>query len=102
MQETGSTNPILLLWNDGTSKLMQSYHKGKKHFMSSGHNTGKKIKTLNTVKMLWSKQKQNLNRILLLFLYALLKMQPPEKKSSLSNTVEQGILKQWTLLRSEE
>lgn len=32
------------------SKLMQSGHKGKKHFMSSGHNTGKKMKALNMVK----------------------------------------------------
>lgn len=32
------------------TKLMQSGHKGKKHFMSSGHNTGKKDKALNTVK----------------------------------------------------
>jgi len=32
------------------SKLMQTGHKGKKHFISSGHNTGKKIKALNTVK----------------------------------------------------
>src|SRR3990167_2824270 len=31
------------------SKLMQTGHKGKKHFMSSGHNTGKKIKALHTV-----------------------------------------------------
>ncbi len=32
------------------AKLMQSGHKGKKHFMSSGHNTGKKDKALNAVK----------------------------------------------------
>ncbi|MBT4935953.1 30S ribosomal protein S7 [Candidatus Woesearchaeota archaeon] len=31
------------------SKLMSSGHKGKKHFMSSGHNTGKKSKVLKVV-----------------------------------------------------
>ena len=32
------------------SKLMNSGHKGKKHFISSGHNTGKKNKVLKIVK----------------------------------------------------
>jgi small subunit ribosomal protein S7 len=31
------------------AKLMSSGHKGKKHFMSSGHNTGKKTKVLKIV-----------------------------------------------------
>ena len=31
------------------SKMMSSGHKGKKHFMSSGHNTGKKSKVLKVV-----------------------------------------------------
>src|SRR3989338_10886704 len=31
------------------SKLMSSGHKGKKHFISSGHNTGKKSKALEVV-----------------------------------------------------
>ena len=31
------------------TKLMSSGHKGKKHFMSSGHNTGKKSKVLKVV-----------------------------------------------------
>jgi len=31
------------------SKMMGSGHKGKKHFMSSGHNTGKKSKVLKVV-----------------------------------------------------
>ncbi len=31
------------------TKLMNSGHKGKKHYMSSGHNTGKKALALNTV-----------------------------------------------------
>ena len=31
------------------TKLMNSGHKGKKHFMSSGHNTGKKNRALNVI-----------------------------------------------------
>src|SRR3989344_4250605 len=44
------------------SKLMQSGHKGKKHFMSSGHNTGKKIKALNTVKNALAKAEAKLKQ----------------------------------------
>ena len=44
------------------SKLMQSGHKGKKHFMISGHNTGKKIKALNTVKSALAKAEAKLKQ----------------------------------------
>jgi small subunit ribosomal protein S7 len=37
------------------SKLMATGHKGKKHFMSSGHNTGKKSKVLAVVEMALAK-----------------------------------------------
>jgi len=37
------------------SKMMSSGHKGKKHFMSSGHNTGKKNKVLKVVESAFAK-----------------------------------------------
>ena len=37
------------------SKMMSSGHKGKKHFMSSGHNTGKKNKVLKVVEAAFAK-----------------------------------------------
>jgi len=37
------------------SKMMSSGHKGKKHFMSSGHNTGKKSKVLKVVEAAFAK-----------------------------------------------
>ena len=41
-------------------KLMVSGHKGKKHFMSSGHNTGKKDKALTIVEKALAKCEQQL------------------------------------------
>ena len=38
------------------TKLMNSGHKSKKHFMSSGHNTGKKNKVLKVVEYCMSKE----------------------------------------------
>ncbi len=43
------------------SKLMSSGHKGKKHFMSSGHNTGKKTKVLKVVESALAKAEAKLN-----------------------------------------
>ncbi|MAG73629.1 30S ribosomal protein S7 [archaeon] len=42
------------------SKLMGSGHKSKKHFMSSGHNTGKKSKVLKVVENALAKAEQKL------------------------------------------
>jgi small subunit ribosomal protein S7 len=42
------------------TKLMVSGHKGKKHFMSSGHNTGKKDKALTVVERALAKCEQQL------------------------------------------
>ena len=42
------------------SKLMSSGHKGKKHFMSSGHNTGKKNKVLKFVELALAKAEATL------------------------------------------
>lgn len=44
------------------SKLMSTGHKGKKHFISSGHNTGKKSKVLKFVKKALAKAENNLKR----------------------------------------
>jgi small subunit ribosomal protein S7 len=43
------------------AKLLTSGHKGKKHFMSSGHNTGKKDKALTVVEKALAKCEQQLN-----------------------------------------
>jgi small subunit ribosomal protein S7 len=50
------------------SKLMSSGHKGKKHFMSSGHNTGKKNNVLRVVEkaFLIIEQKLKLNPLVVL------------------------------------
>ena len=42
------------------SKIMASGHKGKKHFMSSGHNTGKKTKVLKIVEAALAKAEAKL------------------------------------------
>ena len=42
------------------AKLMSSGHKGKKHFISSGHNTGKKNKVLRIVEKALAKAEQKL------------------------------------------
>ena len=42
------------------AKLMSSGHKSKKHFMSSGHNTGKKNKVLRVVEKALEKAEQKL------------------------------------------
>jgi len=44
------------------SKMMSSGHKGKKHFMSSGHNTGKKNKALKIVEKAFLKVEQKLKK----------------------------------------
>lgn len=44
------------------SKLMGSGHKGKKHFMSSGHNTGKKSKVLKIVERALAKAEVKLKQ----------------------------------------
>ena len=44
------------------TKLMNSGHKSKKHFMSSGHNTGKKTKALNVVEKALAKAEQTLKK----------------------------------------
>jgi small subunit ribosomal protein S7 len=44
------------------SKLMSSGHKGKKHFMSSGHNTGKKSKVLKVVENALAKAEAKLKQ----------------------------------------
>ncbi|MBR9683023.1 30S ribosomal protein S7 [Candidatus Woesearchaeota archaeon] len=44
------------------SKLMSSGHKGKKHFMSSGHNTGKKNNALKVVEKALIKIEQKLKK----------------------------------------
>lgn len=44
------------------SKLMNSGHKSKKHFMSSGHNTGKKTKALKVVEKALIKAEQKLKQ----------------------------------------
>jgi small subunit ribosomal protein S7 len=43
------------------AKLLTSGHKGKKHFMSSGHNTGKKDKALTIVEKALAMCEQQLN-----------------------------------------
>ena len=43
------------------AKLLTAGHKGKKHFMSSGHNTGKKDKALTVVEKALAKCEQQLN-----------------------------------------
>ncbi len=42
------------------TKLMGSGHKGKKHFLSSGHNAGKKVRALHIVEAALSKAEQRL------------------------------------------
>ncbi len=42
------------------SKMMSSGHKGKKHFMSSGHNTGKKNKVLKVIEKALAKAESKL------------------------------------------
>ncbi len=42
------------------TKLMGSGHKGKKHFLSSGHNAGKKVRALHIVEDALSKAEQRL------------------------------------------
>lgn len=44
------------------SKLMNSGHKSKKHFMSSGHNTGKKSKALMVIQNALAKAEQKLKQ----------------------------------------
>ncbi|MAF99385.1 MAG: 30S ribosomal protein S7 [Nanoarchaeota archaeon] len=44
------------------NKMMSSGHKGKKHFMSSGHNTGKKSKIVKKVELAFKKIEQKLNK----------------------------------------
>ncbi|MBS3127142.1 30S ribosomal protein S7 [Candidatus Woesearchaeota archaeon] len=44
------------------SKLMSSGHKGKKHFMSSGHNTGKKNKVISIVEHALAKAEAKLKQ----------------------------------------
>lgn len=44
------------------SKLMNSGHKSKKHFMSSGHNTGKKTKALTVVEKALAKAELKLKQ----------------------------------------
>ena len=44
------------------SKMMNTGHKGKKHFMSSGHNTGKKNKMLRVVEKAFLKIEQKLKK----------------------------------------
>ena len=44
------------------AKLMNTGHKGKKHFMSSGHNTGKKIKSLTMIQSALSKAEAKLKQ----------------------------------------
>ncbi len=44
------------------SKIMNSGHKGKKHAMSSGHNTGKKGKVLRVVEKALAKAEQQLKQ----------------------------------------
>jgi small subunit ribosomal protein S7 len=44
------------------SKLMSSGHKGKKHFMSSGHNTGKKNGVLKVMEKAFAKIEQQLKQ----------------------------------------
>lgn len=44
------------------SKMMSSGHKGKKHFMSSGHNTGKKSKVLKVVEKALIKIEQKMKK----------------------------------------
>src|SRR3989344_15533 len=44
------------------SKLMSSGHKSKKHFMSSGHNTGKKTKVLTIVEKALTKAEAKLKQ----------------------------------------
>jgi len=50
------------------SKIMSSGHKGKKHFMSSGHNTGKKNQALKIVEKAFIKIEQKLKQNPLLVL----------------------------------
>ena len=44
------------------TKLMNTGHKGKKHFMTSGHNTGKKTKALTIVQAALAKAEQKLKQ----------------------------------------
>ena len=44
------------------TKLMDSGHKSKKHFMSSGHNTGKKSSALKTVEIAMAKAEAKLKQ----------------------------------------
>lgn len=44
------------------SKLMDTGHRGKKHFMSSGHHTGKKDRALKTVERAFLKIEQKLKK----------------------------------------
>jgi len=50
------------------SKIMSAGHKGKKHFMSSGHNTGKKNRALKIVEKAFLKIEQKLKKNPLLVL----------------------------------
>tara|TARA_Y100000310_G_C20502464_1_gene724692 strand:- start:396 stop:995 length:600 start_codon:yes stop_codon:yes gene_type:complete len=50
------------------SKIMSAGHKGKKHFMSSGHNTGKKNRALKIVENAFLKIEQKLKKNPLLVL----------------------------------
>jgi len=50
------------------SKIMSAGHKGKKHFMSSGHNTGKKNQALKIVEKAFIKIEQKLKQNPLLIL----------------------------------
>jgi len=66
------------------SKIMITGHKSKKHFMSSGHNCGKKIKALNIVESAFAKIELKLKKNpLLVFLKAVENAAPREEVISI-------------------
>ena len=62
------------------TKLMVSGHKGKKHFMSSGHNTGKKDKALTVVERALAKCEQQLKENPLKILVAAIENAAPREE----------------------
>src|SRR3989344_5297167 len=62
------------------SKLMQTGHKGKKHFISSGHNTGKKMKVLNLVERALAKAETKLKQNTLAILVRAVKNAAPREE----------------------
>ena len=62
------------------SKLMNSGHKGKKHFMSSGHNTGKKNQALRIVEKAFIKIEQKLKKNPLLVLVTAIQNAAPREE----------------------